>query len=157
MTISLTNDSLLDYLQQKNFDAQIQRETQQLSAHLSVGRESYPFFVKIDSNSGILQLLVFIPYALQTSAAPDISRLLHYCNKEIDLPGFGIDELANAVFYRCVLVGKKGEVSTELLDRLLVAIPKLCETFFPLIIMGMSGKLRFDTVLEKAKKEKGKK
>lgn len=156
MTVGLTNEGLLEYLRQKNFDVQFQPETKQISAHVVVGRESYPFFVKLDTDSGILQLLVFIPYALQPNTAPDIARLLHYCNKEIDLPGFGIDELVGAIYYRCVLVGTKGEIAEEVLDKALRAIPRLCETFFPIIIMSMSGKMRFDTVLQKAKKEQNK-
>lgn len=156
MSIALTHDTLLDYLRGKNFEPEIQSETKQIVAEMIVGREKHPFFVKMDSTSGIIQLLVFLPYELKPSAAPDVARLLLYCNKEIDLPGFGVDETANVVFYRCVLVGTKDEIAIELLDKVITAIPKLCEAFFPLITMAMGGKIKFDTILEKAKLDKSK-
>lgn len=157
MTISLNYSSVLNYLKQKQFDASIQTGMDQISAKLSVGKENYPFFVKIDSAGGLVQLLVFLPYALQPSLAPDMARLLHYCNKEIDFPGFGIDEVAGAVFYRCVVLDEQGEISLALFDKVLAAMPRVCEAFFPLITMSMTGKVRFDSILEKARKGVGKK
>lgn len=155
MSIKLSLDALSDYLREKGYDAH--KKVDQISTELTAGRDKHPFFVKVDGEGSLVQLIVFLPYVLQQKHASDVARLLHYYNKEIDLPGFGIDEVSGGVFYRCVVIGDDGEVPRRLMDKVLGAVPKLCENFFPLVSAAMAGALRFDTMLEKLKSKNLKK
>lgn len=154
MTVSLSQDRILEYLLERKFEANIQPETQQISAKLAAGKEKYAFFARLDEQANLLQLFVFLPYALPKQFTADVARLLHFFNKEIDFPGFGIDETEGVIFYRCTLLGTQGYIQKDILDKVIDALPKLCEAFFPTIALAIAGKIRFDAILEKSKKLK---
>lgn len=127
--IKLNHSSLMTYLKSQNFDAQVQAETQQLYYIVNLEGKEFPFFLKTDGL--ILQLLVFMPCSITASSFGDLARLLHLLNKEMDLPGFGMDEKGAVVFYRCVVPTTNGEVEETLLKTHLISMSRVAHLFFP--------------------------
>lgn len=126
-----------EYLKKIGYQPQIQETTGQLYVVLNVERREFPLFFKTDGS--VLQLLIFMPCAVESSAFPDLARLLHLLNKEIDIPGFGMDEQGGVVFYRCVLPTLKGELEEELLKTIVKAMERVASLFFPIVANIASG------------------
>src|SRR5947209_3111552 len=98
--IALDNAALLAFFQREGQNAEIQAETNQLYFPIKVSNREFPVFIRIFEDSGLLQQLVFFPCKIDKKMTPDMARLLHMFNKELDLPGFGMDEVAGVVFFR---------------------------------------------------------
>ncbi|MFQ5729728.1 MAG: YbjN domain-containing protein, partial [Waddliaceae bacterium] len=101
--MKVTLDALLKFLKKKNYDAKLQRETQQIYIILKLEEKEFPLFLRIFEQSDLLQLLVFMPIQIKPGTHADLARLLHLINKELDIPGFGMDENSEVAFYRCML------------------------------------------------------
>ena len=112
--IPLTLDSLYDYLTKNNLEIKRQPETAQLFVLFKIQDQDYPIFLRVMDDGELLQILAFMPISLDPKTAPDLARLLHLFNKEIDIPGFGMDESAKVIFYRIVLPAVEGKVSGEI-------------------------------------------
>lgn len=166
MTI-ITSDALLAFMKKNNYEAAIQPDTGQVYTILKIEKKEYPLFLRIFDGGNLLQLLVFIPSYLQPydeskissmaekesqeATIADIARLLHLFNKELDLPGFGMDEMAGIVFYRLMLPTPKKKVEDEVLAAFLKTMEKVCQMFSVPIEAISSGKMPLNEVLTKAK------
>jgi hypothetical protein len=167
--INNTLDSLLQFLKKNDYAADIQEDTQQVYTILKINRKEYPLFLRVFDEGHLLQLLVFIPCSLDISeqATPptepplessserkavvgDLARLLHLLNKELDIPGFGMDEIAGVVFYRLMLPTPKKKIEEELLLAFLKTIDHVCQMFTPPIEAVSSGHMTLDQILAKA-------
>lgn len=149
--ITLNVDSLLTYLQKKNYNAQFQKETGQIAVILDIEGTEYPLFLRILSEGPVLQLLTFLPTPIKEKTLPDLARLLHLLNKEMDIPGFGMDETAGVVFYRVTIPALDKKVKETLLETYLNSIQVICRSFTPVIFNVNNGTMSFDAVLTKAK------
>lgn len=149
MNVSL--ESLQDHLKKKKFEATIQTDTQQVYAPLKLHDTTFPLFVRIYEEQLLVQLITFLPCEVERKTAADLSRLLHLFNKELDIPGFGLDEIAKIVFFRCMVPTVDKKLSTEVLDSYLKAIEFACTTFTPSIEAMASGQVSFDEMINKAK------
>lgn len=152
--IPLTLDSLFSLLTDNQFDVKRQPETQQLYILLKTQEQDYPIFLRVMDEGELLQLLAFMPVSLETKTASDTARLLHLFNKEIDIPGFGMDENAKVIFYRVVLPSLDSQVSGEIVCGYLNSIKVLTETFYPVIAAVVTGKATFAEVVKKANQMK---
>lgn len=137
--IPLKLNSLMDFLHLQRFDVKLQAESQQLYTILSIDKQEFPLFIKVDSTGTILQLLLFMPCTMSQKAPPEVARLLHLLNKEIDLPGFGMDETAKVIFFRSVLPTSNGSIDKILLNNILTALPRIARVFFPVISATATG------------------
>lgn len=151
MITALSKDRLLAHLKKKGFNAEHQTETDQLSVILNIDGADFPLFIRILPQGPVLQLLVFIPCKLQKRTIPDIARLLHLLNKEMDVPGFGLDELANVLFYRVTIPALNNKIDMTLFDTYVSSIQMICRSFTPVITNVSIGTMTFDSVMEKAK------
>lgn len=149
--IKLELKKLLEYLHQKDLNAQIQKETNQIYILFKIGEQEYPLFLRIFEGGELLQLLAFIPCNIKHDAVNDTARLLHLLNKELDVPGFGMDETAMVVFYRCMIPAKNEEVDSKLLDAYMNSIQIVCKTFSPVITAVAFGTATYSEVVKKAK------
>ena len=149
--IQLNLNELLKYLRAKNYDAQLQKETQQIYIILKLAGKEFPLFIRIFEQSDLLQLLVFIPVNIKPIVYPDLARLLHQLNKELDIPGFGMDESAGVVFYRCMLPILDKKIDESLLNGFLKSIFVICETISPPVFIVASGSASYAEVIAKAK------
>ena len=94
---------------------------------------------------------------LKPGAAGDLGRLLHLLNKELDIPGFGMDEEAEVVFYRIMIPAIDNRVDTKVITRYLGSIEGLCMNFSPVIATVAGGAATFNEVLKKIKSAQKKK
>lgn len=147
--IPLTLDSLFDHLS-KDIDIKRQPETDQLYVLYKVQDQEYPIFLRVMDEGELIQILAFMPISLDSKTVAEVSRLLHMFNKEIDIPGFGIDETAKVIFYRIVLPAIDKKVSGEIIGGYINSIKVITETFFPIIVAVVTGNLTFADVVKKA-------
>jgi hypothetical protein len=171
--INMTLESILSFMGKNHYEADIQVDTQQVYTIFKIGEKEYPFFLRIFDEGHLLQLLVFIPchleanenFALgkdshktpepsenkQQSVVADLARLLHLLNKELDVPGFGMDEMAGVVFYRLMLPTPKKKIESELLLAFLKTSEHVCQMFSTPIEAVSSGRMSLNEILAKAK------
>lgn len=154
-TLSLQN--IEKFLRQKKYDAQVQKETQQVYTVLKLQEREFPLFIRIYEGDELLQILVFFPCKLSEKTLADTGRLLHLFNKELDIPGFGMDEISQVVFFRCMVPVKKKQLDEELLETFLKTTELACQTFSLTIEAIAGGLVNLDEMIEKVKKESKKK
>lgn len=148
--IHLSNDSLLDFLKREGYNAELQKETDQIAILLTVEGTEYILFLRILPSGPVLQILSFIPCTLKADTLNQMARLLHLLNKELDAPGFGMDETSGVVFYRITIPAVTQKVDPELFKTYMNSIKVVCNTFSPVIINVSRGTMSFDAVLAKA-------
>lgn len=170
--INMTSDSILNFMQKNKYEADIQPDTQQVYTIFKNDQKEYPLFLRIFDNGHLLQLLVFIPCHLepneefakgnpvkhhdlknpqQDAIVTDVARLLHLLNKELDIPGFGMDEMAGVVFYRLMLPTPKKKIDSDLLLAFLKTVEHVCQMFSTPIEALSSGRMTLNEILSKAR------
>ncbi len=149
--LTLEIDAIRSHLQEKGVEVSLQKETNQLCILLKIEEVEFPLFIRIFDGGELLQLLAFIPCNISNATASDTARLLHLLNKEVDLPGFGMDEAASVVFYRSMLPTKDKQIDPSLMDAYINATELVCKTFAPVITAVAQGAITFAEVLKKAK------
>ena len=175
--INITPESLLQFMQKNKYEADIQPDTQQVYTIFKLNQKEYPLFLRVFDEGHLLQLLVFIPCHLepneefilekkeresqeasesskkteQKAIIADLARLLHLLNKELDVPGFGMDETAGVVFYRLMLPTPKKKIESDLLLAFLKTVEHVCQMFSTPIEAVSSGQMTLDQILAKAK------
>lgn len=147
--IDFTLEALLKHLEEKKFDAKIQDETQQVVVILKVQERDFPLFIRPHIEASVLQLLVFIPTNLKKENAGDLARLLHLLNKELDVPGFGMDEQNKVIFFRVMMPILENQVNKTLLDAYLNSMQIVCNTFAPAVLAVNAGMAKFEDLLKK--------
>lgn len=150
---TLTLENIQKLLQKKKHDASIQQETQQVYTIVKVGEREFPLFVRIYDQGELVQLLAFFPCQLKAETVGDVSRLLHIFNKELDIPGFGMDEVAGVVFFRCMIPMKKNKLDEQLIETFLNTIELACQTFSPTIEAIALGIVNLDEMIRKAQEQ----
>ncbi|MDP1835518.1 MAG: hypothetical protein Q8K75_06260 [Chlamydiales bacterium] len=111
-------------LQKYGYQCEMQAEDSSIPfsrLNVSLGRDGYgrerTLVIRVDSfpmpsekgaeapmEQLFLHLFVAFPFMVKPEAAGELSRLLMYFNKPLEVPGFGLDELNQIVFYRYSLV-----------------------------------------------------
>lgn len=170
--IDLTLDSLLHFLVKKGYTTDLQKETNQLYTIFKIDEREYPLFLRIFEDAHQLQMMVFIPCHLnpttenlEDSPSPidldspkgktiaNLARMLHMINKELDIPGFGMDETAGVVFYRIVLTSNEKQIDEKLVLNYIKGAEQVCKLFAIPIEAVSTGQTTLDELLEKAKEE----
>lgn len=154
--VKATVEGLLAKLKEKKEDAQIQKETNQVYMILKHEKREFPLFVRIMGDGELVQFMVFFPVALKPQAYNDLARLLHVLNKEIDIPGFGMDEKAKVAFYRCMVPTLDGELPDVFVDGFMRSIEVVCQTFSPVIEAVGFGVATYAELMKKAEEQMGK-
>jgi hypothetical protein len=125
-TIPLKLDDVLSHLK-KEHKVELQEEHKQISFTLTIKEKEVPVFVGILHES-LLQIIAYLPYELQEKAFGEVARFLHIINKELDMPGFGMDENGKLVFYRLVIPCLEPEINPEMIDAHLRTVNVACQT-----------------------------
>ncbi len=154
--VGLTREALLEYLQENGYKADFQKETGQIALILNIERMQFPMFIRVLPDGPVLQLVTFFPCNLKKETLSDAARLLHLLNKEIDVPGFGMDETAHVVFYRVTIPALNKIVDPLLLRTHLSSVEAICKSYTPVIFNVLQGTISFEAVLQKAKDEHSK-
>lgn len=143
------------HLENQKIDAQLQKETNQLVIILKIAEREFPLFIRVFDGEELLQILTFLPCTIKPNTMADTARLLHLLNKEIDLPGFGMDEAASVVFYRFMLPAKDKHIDAAIFDAVLNAAQVVCTSFAPVIAAVSYGTATFAEVVKKASEQSG--
>lgn len=145
-----TLSSVLKFLQEEKYPVHVQSETQQIYMVYHLDGREFPLFVKLDEAHKTLQILIFFSCKMRPKAPPEVARLLHMLNKEIDLPGLGMDENAGVIFYRHVLFCPNDQVDETLLNHILLSMLRAAPIFFP-IISTVAGGTYFEAIAAEAR------
>lgn len=148
--VVLETESLMHYLKQQGYAPTYQEETKQVYIIVKQEKQEFPLFFKIDPDKTGLQMVLFLPMKIKDNLG-DIARYLHFLNKEIDLPGFGMDEKMGVVFYRATLLADDGECSSKHCEGLLVSVPRLASLFLPPIALLAKGSVTYDVVTKRTR------
>lgn len=151
--IPLTLDALQAFLSRQGISSERQVETDQLFFVLIQEKKECPVFIRVFPDGRLLQWMLFFPMKVEPKTRADTARLLHYFNKELDIPGFGMDEDAGVCFFRCVIPCAEKEISEEILLGYLNTCKTVCEQFFASIGVITTGTITFPQLLERAQKQ----
>lgn len=147
--LSLNLSEVQQFLTSKNYNVQLQKETNQLYILLKIEEREFPLFIRIYEESDLLQLILFIPVVIQAGTENDLARLLHTLNKEIDVPGFGMDENSKIVFYRIMIPAFKKKLESELVETFMKSLPLVAESFAPVIMTAAAGNATYAQIMKK--------
>ena len=147
----LNLDSLKKFLIGKKFTPQFQQETQQLFIVFKIANREFPLFFRIYEGGDLLQMLAFIPCTLKPTSINDLARLLHLLNKELDIPGFGVDEASGVIFYRTMLPMIEQKFDPGMIESFIESIQQITQTFAPVIATVAGGMTTFQEVVKKVK------
>jgi len=126
--LELKLPKLLDHLKKDQPDAEIQEEHKQIALMLKLGEndeKNVPLFVGVLHDT-VVQMIAYLPYELKKDASAEVGRFLHLLNKQLDVPGFGMDEESGKIFYRVLVPCHKPELEAELLDAYIRTIKTAC-------------------------------
>lgn len=153
--LNLELNALLSHMQSTGLKAEIQKETNQIVIVFKIDEREFPLFIRIFEGEELLQLLAFIPCNIKSKAMGDTARLLHLLNKELDIPGFGMDESSSVIFYRCMIPVLNKQVEESILNAFINSIQLVCKSFAPIIATVAYGATTFDEVIKKARQQGG--
>lgn len=86
-----------------SMDVSCDKENGQVSLTFNIREHPIPLFFDIRADGELLQLVAYLPFETDESKFGDVARLLHLFNRDLDLPGFGMDERNNLMYYRLML------------------------------------------------------
>lgn len=147
--LTLSLDHIKDFLTEKKHEVQFQKETNQLYILLKVEGHDFPLFIRVYEEGDLLQLILFIPCSIKQGVQGDLGRLLHTLNKEIDIPGFGMDESAGVIFYRCMIPAYNKKVEPGLIEMFMQSLPLIAQSFTPVIITAATGNATYEEIMQK--------
>ncbi len=150
MSILLNMNSIITYLKDQGFAPELQEEHKQIHFVFKHSKLDFPVFIRALNGDSLLNMLVYFPFESKQAAAPDVARLLHLLNRELDVPGFCLDEASELIFFRYVIPSHEGRVEAGHISAFLETLRKVSETFVDGIASVATGKMTFDEVLIKA-------
>ena len=148
--MKVNEHNLLQTLNALKLDAKVQQETNQIFIIFEQDEQQFPLFIRQLHEGELLQLLTFIPCHLDEDAKMPLSRFLHMLNKELDMPGFCLDEASSTIFYRLMLPTLKKEFNPDVLEAYVNTSQMVCKSFATVIAALASGKMTLDEILKKA-------
>ena len=146
----LSHPNLQAQLKALGYDPKVQDETNQAYLVIKHEKREFPIFFRILHEGELLQILSFIPTNFKDESLSDLCRFLLMLNKELDMPGFCIDEASKTIFYRLMLPTHNKELPKETLEAFLQTSQTVCRTFTPVIEAIAIGAMSLDEVLQKA-------
>jgi len=146
-----TLSNIQHHMESQDLKPQVQKDTQQLYSVFKHEEREFVIFVRLYEGKDLIQLLSFFPLQVSEKRRDVVARVLHMLNKEIDLPGFGFDENAGLIFYRLMIPLFDQQFDPRTFDLLYVALPRVCQQFWPVISHAVYSNATFDQMLQKAK------
>ena len=148
MSLDLNLNSLLSYLKSHQLNPELQKETGQIYIIYKIQNFEVPVFFVLQLESKLMQLVAYLPYQLPQKTLGESARLLHILNKELDMPGFGMDEKEGLMFYRSVIPFLEGKIDAKLFNMYLGTLRIACDTFMHAIGVVVSGTTTVDTLMK---------
>lgn len=144
--IDLNLKSIQQALQARGLKTDMETTTHQLHANIKINNIDYPLFMRIYEQNHLLQLLLFLPFNIKDSVVNETARLLHLINKQIDLPGFGMDEASHTIFFRQILVGIEGKIDEHLIAIYIESFERIVRLFAVPIVNVSQGNFSYEAV-----------
>lgn len=110
----------------------------------------FPAFLRLYESGDLLQIIVFIPTTYKMGRAPDLARLLHLLNKQLEIPGFGMEEEASVIFYRLMIPFERA-VDSKTLHRGIKVAEATSIAFAPIITAVAQGATTFHDIVQQQK------
>ena len=152
-TWTLNQNNLTKFLTHAQLEPSLERESGLIDITVPAGEHELPLFFVIRNEGEVLQLVCYFPYQIQQGQRDATARLLHLVNRDIDIPGFGMDEEQNIIFYRLVIPCLKGEINEDLLRVYIDTIKLICDSFFHAIGLISTGNMDLDELKKQASSE----
>ena len=111
-----------------------------------------PPFIRLMEGGELVQLIGFLPCNFQGETLYEVARTLHMINREIDLPGFGMEEQAKTIFYRLMVPAPNGQIDEKLVLAYLKSIHLVITSFHQVIQAVASGEMSLMQVIEQLNK-----
>lgn len=147
--IEMTSTAVCEFLESQGMKPTLQKETQQIYMQFTIAQKPFPLFIRVFDNEQLLQIIVFFPFLLEDHAIADMARLLHLLNKELDLPGFGMDEMEKAIFFRVMLPAPSNKIDPMNLLTYIQTCERICNSFSDPIQAIGAGLMNLNDILEK--------
>lgn len=144
-----TNENLLNFLKEQGKEAVFQNETNQIFYLFKAEGQEFALFFRIYEGEEMLQLITFFPVQVKKERFNAMARMLHTLNRDVDLPGFCMDERLGAIFHRIMipLFYDKKIDKTALLSYI-EAAEKLAGHFFSIIHGTAESSKSFEEILK---------
>ncbi|SPN73543.1 Uncharacterized conserved protein,Family of unknown function (DUF1790) [Chlamydia serpentis] len=152
-TWTLNQNNLTKFLKNSDQEPLLERESGLIYINIQANDNDLPLFFVIRNEGEILQLICYLPYQLYDAHKGPTARLLHLLNRDIDIPGFGMDEEQGLIFYRLVLPCLNGEIHDTLLRIYIDTIKLVCDSFSHAIGLISSGNMNLDELRRQALQE----
>lgn len=144
--VILTEKNLIQFLSKHSLNPLFEKESNLPYILIKIYQNELPLFFSIRNNGEVLQLIIYLPYKIISAHLNDTSRLLHILNKDLDLPGFNLDEDEGLIFYRLVMPCIDKKLNTKILLAYINSIQLVCDSFSQAIGLVASGQLDIETL-----------
>ncbi|EPP35063.1 bacterial sensory transduction regulator family protein [Chlamydia ibidis] len=152
-TWNLDENNLSKFLNESGFSPSVERESGLAYINIQANDCDLPLFFVIRNKGDVLQMICYLPYQLQDNQKGSTARLLHLLNRDIDIPGFGMDEEQGLIFYRLVIPCLNKEINGNLIRVYIDTITLVCDSFAHAIGLISSGAMNLDELKQQAQKE----
>ncbi|WP_201456823.1 YbjN domain-containing protein [Chlamydia sp. 17-3921] len=152
-TWELNQNNLTKFLRDSNLEPLFEKSSSLTYINILVNDHELPVFFVIRSEGEVLQLVCYFPYQLSETHKEATARLLHLLNRDIDIPGFGMDEEQGLIFYRLVIPCLNKEMSGPLLRIYIDTIKIVCDSFVHAIGLISTGNLNLDEMKRLAREK----
>lgn len=150
-SFAFNNASLIAFLTEHHLNPCMQEESGLPYISYPVqGYEIIVFFL-LRQESHLLQIMAYLPFKLPKATVSETARMLHILNKELDMPGFGMDEEEELVFYRSVIPCPLRQIDKKLFQTYLTTSRFACTTFLQAIKLLASGEISLHQLIEKGR------
>lgn len=95
-----------------------------------------------------IQFETALPFPLSEVRAHDVGSFVFYLNRQLELPGFELDEGNSLVLYRYVLLAPDANIQPDLLKGLIGSITLTLDLFSEAIEKVSTGETTFNKILE---------
>ena len=151
----LSLENIKNTLEKFGLEVDIESKSNQVFALLHLEEREFPLFVRLITESKLIQLIAFLPCQPKEEATADVARLLHLFNKELDIPGFGLDESSGAIFFRTLFPAPDNQLNEKTLQDYLNTTKTACQQFIQPIEAVALAAVTFENLLAKAKEKSG--
>lgn len=154
--MKLNYTELAKTLQKENIETTIQQQPEQLHFLISIGVTEIPFFLRIFPDGKLLQVVGFYPMNFKEEHKESVARLLHMINKDIDLPGFSMEEQLKTIFYRLCIPCLDKTISELLFTSYIKTVVLAMKSFLNVIHAVGTGKMTLQQVQREIQKAQSK-
>jgi hypothetical protein len=148
--LPLSHEKIIEFLVKEGYTPNWNEDAGQIEMPVTHGTHELSTFLRIFPDGPSLQVVTFLPVVFSPETISDLSRLLHLINKEVDMPGFGIDEMTDTVFYRSVFPCLNSEVNPELIQISIKALQVVTDAFLNAVNAIAQGAITFEDAVSRS-------